>query len=69
MSSSNGVVESINNQSRVGYYDLDKVIGRGNFAVVRLATHSVSKMKVKGGRESGETKRETERERGRVERQ
>lgn len=42
-----GVPEAIRNQSRVGFYDLDKVIGKGNFAVVRLATHTVTKMKVR----------------------
>lgn len=31
---------------RVGYYDLEKTIGKGNFAVVRLATHVITKTKV-----------------------
>ena len=40
------VTESIRNQSKVGHYELEKVIGKGNFAVVRLATHTPTKMKV-----------------------
>ncbi|XP_011404771.1 PREDICTED: serine/threonine-protein kinase SIK3-like [Amphimedon queenslandica] len=43
---STAIPESIANQSRIGYYELEKVIGRGNFAIVKLATHTVSKMKV-----------------------
>ncbi|KAK6645412.1 hypothetical protein RUM43_001689 [Polyplax serrata] len=31
---------------RVGYYELEKTIGKGNFAVVKLATHVVTKTKV-----------------------
>lgn len=31
---------------RVGYYELDKTIGKGNFAVVKLATHIVTSTKV-----------------------
>ncbi|XP_063218746.1 serine/threonine-protein kinase SIK3-like isoform X2 [Bacillus rossius redtenbacheri] len=31
---------------RVGYYELGKTIGKGNFAVVKLATHVVTKTKV-----------------------
>ncbi|XP_054260207.1 serine/threonine-protein kinase SIK3-like isoform X2 [Macrosteles quadrilineatus] len=31
---------------RVGYYELHKTIGQGNFAVVKLATHVVTKTKV-----------------------
>ncbi|XP_044740420.1 uncharacterized protein DDB_G0283357 isoform X2 [Chrysoperla carnea] len=31
---------------RVGYYDLEKTIGKGNFAVVRLATHVITNTKV-----------------------
>ncbi|CAG9770009.1 unnamed protein product [Ceutorhynchus assimilis] len=31
---------------RVGYYELDKTIGKGNFAVVKLATHIVTRTKV-----------------------
>ena len=33
-------------QSRVGFYELERVIGKGNFAVVKLATHTITKMKV-----------------------
>ncbi|ENN78011.1 hypothetical protein YQE_05497, partial [Dendroctonus ponderosae] len=31
---------------RVGYYELEKTIGKGNFAVVKLATHIVTSTKV-----------------------
>ncbi|XP_018328680.1 serine/threonine-protein kinase SIK3 isoform X2 [Agrilus planipennis] len=31
---------------RVGYYELEKTIGKGNFAVVKLATHVVTRTKV-----------------------
>ena len=32
---------------RVGYYELEKTIGKGNFAVVKLATHTVTKTQVR----------------------
>lgn len=31
---------------RVGYYELEKTIGKGNFAVVKLASNVVTKSKV-----------------------
>lgn len=31
---------------RVGYYELEKTIGKGNFAVVKLASNLVTKSKV-----------------------
>ena len=31
---------------RVGYYEFEGTIGKGNFAVVKLATHYVTKTKV-----------------------
>ncbi|XP_076277779.1 serine/threonine-protein kinase SIK3 isoform X1 [Lasioglossum baleicum] len=37
---------SVNKLIRVGYYDLEKTIGKGNFAVVKMATHVVTKSKV-----------------------
>lgn len=37
--SSSGIV-------RVGYYEMERTIGKGNFAVVKLATHYVTKTKV-----------------------
>jgi serine/threonine-protein kinase SIK3 len=33
---------------RVGYYQMERTIGKGNFAVVKLATHIVTKTKVNG---------------------
>uniref|UniRef100_A0A8C5WMT3 non-specific serine/threonine protein kinase n=1 Tax=Leptobrachium leishanense TaxID=445787 RepID=A0A8C5WMT3_9ANUR len=32
--------------ARIGYYDIDRTIGKGNFAVVKLATHIVTRVKV-----------------------
>lgn len=32
---------------RVGYYELHETIGKGNFAIVKLATHVVTKTKVR----------------------
>lgn len=34
---------------RVGYYELEKTIGKGNFAVVKLASNIVTKSKVSHG--------------------
>lgn len=34
---------------RVGYYELEKTIGKGNFAVVKLASNIVTKSKVSNG--------------------
>ena len=31
---------------RVGYYQMERTIGKGNFAVVKLAAHIVTKTKV-----------------------
>ena len=31
---------------RIGYYNIEKTIGKGNFAVVKLATHCITKAKV-----------------------
>ncbi|MCI4385602.1 hypothetical protein PGIGA_G00052440 [Pangasianodon gigas] len=33
--------------ARVGYYELERTIGKGNFAVVKLATHVITKAKVR----------------------
>lgn len=32
---------------RVGYYELEKTIGKGNFAIVKLASNIVTKSKVR----------------------
>ncbi|XP_069751072.1 serine/threonine-protein kinase SIK3 homolog isoform X3 [Narcine bancroftii] len=32
--------------ARIGYYEIERTIGKGNFAVVKLATHIVTKAKV-----------------------
>ncbi|XP_051861375.1 uncharacterized protein LOC117571311 isoform X3 [Drosophila albomicans] len=37
---------SVDKLLRVGYYELEKTIGKGNFAVVKLATNIVTKTKV-----------------------
>lgn len=36
----------VNRLVRVGYYELEKTIGKGNFAVVKLAKHVVTNSKV-----------------------
>jgi serine/threonine-protein kinase SIK3 len=35
-----------NKLKSVGYYELEKTIGKGNFAVVKLASHLITKSKV-----------------------
>ena len=32
---------------RVGHYEVERTIGKGNFAIVKLATHLVTKTKVR----------------------
>lgn len=34
------------NPARVGFYEMERTIGKGNFAVVKLATHIATKTKV-----------------------
>lgn len=36
--------------ARIGYYEIERTIGKGNFAVVKLATHLVTRVKVSGRR-------------------
>lgn len=31
---------------RVGFYDIDRTVGKGNFAVVKLAKHRITKSQV-----------------------
>lgn len=33
---------------RVGFYDVERTLGKGNFAVVKLARHRVTKTQVPG---------------------
>lgn len=33
--------------ARVGHYEIERTIGKGNFAVVKLATHIITKAKVR----------------------
>lgn len=42
-SSTNNLIDRL---IRVGYYEFEKTIGRGNFAVVKLAKHVVTNSKV-----------------------
>lgn len=37
---------SVDKLLRVGCYDLERTIGKGNFAIVKLASHIVTKTKV-----------------------
>ena len=34
---------------RVGFYDIERTIGKGNFAVVKLAKHRITKTEVSAG--------------------
>lgn len=40
---------------RVGFYDIERTLGKGNFAVVKLARHRVTKTQVRGARAAGRT--------------
>ena len=42
MAGSNGGQEN----THIGFYQFERVIGKGNFAVVKLATHSITDIKV-----------------------
>lgn len=46
---------------RVGFYDIERTLGKGNFAVVKLARHRVTKTQVGAG---GRRRRGAGRERG-----
>ena len=46
MPSSNTSTQSLNTPLRVGFYEIEKTIGRGNFAVVKLARHRITKTEV-----------------------
>ena len=35
--------------THIGFYQFEKVIGKGNFAVVKLARHTITEVKVRGG--------------------
>lgn len=45
----------------VGYYDIEKTIGKGNFAVVKLACHRITRTKVKSVETSSKTSSKIER--------
>lgn len=41
-----GMATDRNKTIRVGFYDIEKTIGKGNFSVVKLARHRITKSKV-----------------------
>ena len=45
---STSVPSSLSTPLRVGFYEIEKTIGRGNFAVVKLARHRITKTEVQG---------------------
>lgn len=49
---------TVNKLIRVGYYELEKTIGKGNFAVVKMATHVVTKSKVNNYKKNKNKKKE-----------
>lgn len=44
--SSQRIASKSKNPVRVGFYDIDQTIGKGNFAVVKLARHRITKNEV-----------------------
>jgi hypothetical protein len=42
-----GPTQSSKKQIRVGFYDIEGTIGKGNFAVVKLARHRITKTEVR----------------------
>jgi len=42
-----GSTQSSKKQIRVGFYDIEGTIGKGNFAVVKLARHRITKTEVR----------------------
>ena len=40
------LMEAGQREGTIGHYEFEKVIGKGNFAVVRLATHTITSVKV-----------------------
>ena len=43
-----GVSQGQQKPLRVGFYDIERTLGKGNFAVVKLARHRVTKTQVPG---------------------
>ena len=41
-----GTDEREQTEGGIGYYEFEKVIGKGNFAVVKLANHNITNVKV-----------------------
>ena len=41
-----GIGEKGQAEGGIGYYEFEKVIGKGNFAVVKLANHAIANVKV-----------------------
>ena len=41
-----GVEDTVQPEGGIGYYEFEKVIGKGNFAVVKLANHTITNVKV-----------------------
>lgn len=41
------MAERSKGQVRVGFYDIERTIGKGNFAVVKLAKHRITKTEVR----------------------
>jgi serine/threonine protein kinase len=41
-----GIDDSVQAEGGIGYYEFERVIGKGNFAVVKLANHTITNVKV-----------------------
>ena len=41
-----GIDDRVQAEGGIGYYEFERVIGKGNFAVVKLANHTITNVKV-----------------------
>ena len=42
-----GIEDRVPAEGGIGYYEFERVIGKGNFAIVKLANHTITNVKVR----------------------